>query len=462
MVSVRVKWKAQKFEVPVDSEAGIEAFKQSLNALTNVPVEKMKIMARGRRLKDDASVAALKDGQQLMMIGTASALQQAPTEPVVFREDMTAEQQLEAGAVLPAGLRNLGNTCYLNSTVQCLRGVPELKEGLVARAESSPSDLAGTLGKTLHQMDTSGDDVVVPINLVQKLQQHVPRFGETQQGVPMQQDAEECLTEMLQHVSQVTQQHGTDLVQKVFGGRMTRTTRPADESLVEVEAAETTEVPFSKLRCHIDQSVNHLSTGLKMALSDEVEKRSAVTGNNTVYRRESRISALPQHLLVQFVRFCWRRDIGKKTKVLRRVKFPSVLDVCDLCDESLQSKVRAYRRAQAELEDATREAAQAMADEEHPTKEQAEAALKALVESGNAETGTYELHGVLTHKGESANSGHYIGWSKSSTGQWHKFDDHKVTPVDEDEIHKLAGGGQWDMAYMLFYSKVQPSAALDK
>lgn len=33
-------------------------------------------------------------------------------------------------------------------------------------------------------------------------------------------------------------------------------------------------------------------------------------------------------------------------------------------------------------------------------------------------TGSYELFAVVTHKGRSADSGHYMGWVRRSGGEW--------------------------------------------
>ena len=68
-------------------------------------------------------------------------------------------------------------------------------------------------------------------------------------------------------------------------------------------------------------------------------------------------------------------------------------------------------------------------------------------------TGQYELHAVVTHKGRSADSGHYIGWARQTPGSdfWWCYDDDKVTEVRTEDIMKLGGGGDRDMAYLNFY-----------
>lgn len=58
---------------------------------------------------------------------------------------------------------------------------------------------------------------------------------------------------------------------------------------------------------------------------------------------------------------------------------------------------------------------------------------------------------MLTHKGRSADSGHYVSWVKQSDNAWIQFDDDQLIPRNEDEIVTLSGGGDWHMAYLLLY-----------
>ena len=71
----------------------------------------------------------MKDGSKLMMMGTAEVLV-APTEAIKFVEDLPEDQQAHAAANdlgAGSGLVNMGNTCYMNATLQCLKSVPELR-----------------------------------------------------------------------------------------------------------------------------------------------------------------------------------------------------------------------------------------------------------------------------------------------------------------------------------------------
>ena len=48
-----------------------------------------------------------------------------------------------------------------------------------------------------------------------------------------------------------------------------------------------------------------------------------------------------------------------------------------------------------------------------------------------------------------------MAWSKvlssSNSNDWFKFDDDKVSLINEEEVMKLGGGGDRPTAYMVFY-----------
>ena len=138
-VKVNIKWGKQTFsDVDCDLSEDISTFKVLIYSLTNVPVEKQKLML-GAMIKDDkpwSTYPKVKAGCTITLMGSAEGKElKDPTKQVNFVEDMTPEQKAAAlkaktGYVIPAGLDNLGNTCYMNSVVQCMKRVNELKSHL--------------------------------------------------------------------------------------------------------------------------------------------------------------------------------------------------------------------------------------------------------------------------------------------------------------------------------------------
>nr|CAB3473293.1 unnamed protein product [Digitaria exilis] len=412
-VVVSVKWQKEVFPgIEIDTSQPPIVFKSQLYTLTGVPPERQKIMVKGGILKDDAdwSTLGVKDGQKLMMIGTADEIVKAPEKGPVFVEDLPEEEQVVALLVTlnsyliiamghSAGLYNLGNTCYMNSTLQCLHSVPELKSALL-----SYSDIARGNG-----VDQASHNLTLATRNT---------FGDLDQSVrpvaPLQflQDAEECWTQLVYTLSQT-----------LTSDARVHCAESGEESME-------TESVYS-LKCHISQDVNHLHEGLKHGLKTELEKVSPALGRTAIYTRESRINELPR----------------------QKVDYPLELDVYEFCSDELKQKLQAPRQMLRDAENA-KFGLKAQGKASSSKENEVGFLLSAIADPSVPKkqlTGVYDLVAVLTHKGRSADSGHYVGWVKQDDGKWIEFDDDNPNIRKEEDILKLSGGGDWHMAYICLY-----------
>ncbi|CAL8106957.1 unnamed protein product [Orchesella dallaii] len=367
---------------------------------------------------------------------------------------------------LPLGLQNLGNTCYMNATVQCLKTVPALTDSLktfsghVAVPDTQTS-VTAALRDVYLTMDKGA--ALPPLILVQALHKAFPRFAERDNhGQLAQQDANECWTELVRTLQQkLPAEEATkypSIIDQFMGGRFSVEMK-CDEA--EEEPASVSTESFLQLSCFIETDTRYMHSGLISKLTEKITKNSPSLSRDALYTKSSKVDRLPAYLTVQMVRFYYKEKQGGggvNAKILKDVKFPMILDVYDLCTKRLQEKLLPMREKFKEWEDEEAQRKSAMKDKPKALKGQDGDAKPVNFapyhfadDLGSNNSGFYELQAVLTHKGRSSSSGHYVAWVKHSADVWLMCDDDKVHTVTTEDVLKLSGGGDWHVAYVLLY-----------
>ncbi|KAM9500306.1 ubiquitin carboxyl-terminal hydrolase 14 [Clarias gariepinus] len=478
LYTVNVKWGKEKFEaVELNTEEPPMVFKAQLFALTGVQPDRQKVMIKGGTLKDEEwGNIKIKNGMTFLMMGSAEALPEEPSVRPMFVEDMT-EEQLASAMELPCGLTNLGNTCYMNATVQCLRSVPELRASLKkysgalrSSGANAPSEYITAALRDLYESMDKTSSSIPPIILLQFLHMAFPQFAEKgEQGQYLQQDANECWVQMMRVLQQKLEPEETETPMETGDGIGGAAASPKKKNFIDqffgVEFNTTMKCTESEdeepvkgtesqlqLSCFINQEVKYLATGIRLRLQEELTKHSPSLGRDALYTKTSKISRLPAYLTVQMVRFFYKEKESVNAKVLKDVKFPLMLDVYELCTPELQEKMVSIRSKFKDMEDRKLE------QQQQKTNKKLEAPREVKREPfsfpddlGSNNSGYYDLQAVLTHQGRSSSSGHYVGWVKRKEDEWVKFDDDKVSLVTPEDILKLSGGGDWHIAYVLVY-----------
>ncbi|XP_075562970.1 ubiquitin carboxyl-terminal hydrolase 42-like [Pelecanus crispus] len=323
----------------------------------------------------------------------------APPQRVLFPPEKICldwQHRQRAGA----GLYNLGNTCFLNSVLQCLTYTPPLANYLLSREHSQSCRQQGfcmmcVMEAHVNEVLRSSVCAIRPSGVISVL----TRIGEHFQ-LGMQEDAHEFLRYTVDAMQRACLSGSSDLdvssqattiVHQIFGGFLRSRVTCLSCRAVSDSYEAFLDVPLdikaaSSVTAALEDFVRpEQLDGENCFKCSKCDKMVAASKSFTVHHA-------PKVLTVCLKRF---QDFTGR-KISKVVEYPEYLDL------------RPYMSRTA------------------------------------GEPLLYALYAVLVHSGDSCHAGHYFCYTKASNGLWYKMND---MAVDGCGIDRVLG----QQAYLLFY-----------
>nr|XP_043623253.1 ubiquitin carboxyl-terminal hydrolase 23 [Erigeron canadensis] len=313
-----------------------------------------------------------------------------------------------------AGLENLGNTCFLNSVLQCLTYTEPLAAYLQSGKHQVTCRKAGFCALCAIQKHVSralqlSGRSLAPKDLVSNLRCISRTFRNSRQ-----EDAHEYMVNLLESMhkcclptgvpSESQSAYDKSLVHKIFGGKLR-----SQVKCMQCNYCSNKFDPFLDLSLEILKADNlykafanftakeQLDGGAKQYQCQQCKQKVKALKQLTIHKA-------PNVLTVHLKRFGSQMS-GQK--IDKKVLFGSTLD------------------------------------------------LTPFVTGPNDGDLKYTLYGVLVHAGWSTHSGHYYCFVRTSSGMWYSLDDNRVYQVSEKKVFE-------QKAYMLFYFRDRKIAPLKK
>ncbi|OQV22134.1 Glutamyl-tRNA(Gln) amidotransferase subunit B, mitochondrial [Hypsibius exemplaris] len=337
---------------------------------------------------------------------------QLPQPKQSFYDERRIRMDWEVPAAAGAGLRNVGNTCFLNATLQCLAYTPPLHNFFRTDNHSKTCRISGycincKLEQVLLEMVRTRNAVISPYAIYN----NIKAFAKTL-SVGRQEDAHEFLRFVIEamrntalratglEISKLdTYTQETTFASRIFGGfyRSRVICLTCKQASITYEPYLDVPVDIAKVGS-LEEALRHYVRPEQLAHPDnyyaceQCKKSCPATKQVTIHKA-------PACLTFQLKRFHYNH-FSTFSKIDKPINFPEELD------------------------------------------------MKPFMSPGEVETPRvmYRLYAVLVHSGSSAHSGHYYSFVKSAGNTWYRMDDTTVSPSGVANV--LA-----QRAYLLFYTR---------